>query len=72
MSSIKEIQNQLITELIDRRFEIGLLQNEVAELANVNVNTISRIENVKYSPKLETLIQITEVLGLELILKRKL
>lgn len=49
----------------ERRKTLGITQAHLAELAEVNVNTIIRIENGKINPSMEVLHKITEVLGLE-------
>ena len=49
----------------ERRKTLGITQAHLAELAEVNVNTIIRIENGKINPTIEVLHKITEVLGLE-------
>lgn len=55
----------------ERRKTLGITQTHLAELAEVNVNTIIRIENDKISPTIEVLNKIAEVLGLELSLDVK-
>ena len=49
----------------ERRKTLGITQAHLAELAEVNVNTVIRIENGKINPTIEVLHKITEVLGLE-------
>ncbi len=61
---IKDIGNTVK----ERRKTLGITQAHLAELAEVNVNTIIRIENGKINPTIEILHKITEVLGLELSL----
>lgn len=61
---IKDIGNTVK----ERRKNLGITQAHLAELAEVNVNTIIRIENGKINPTIEILHKITEVLGLELSL----
>ena len=55
----------------ERRKTLGITQAHLAELADVNVNTIIRIENDKISPTIEVLNKIAEVLGMELSLDIK-
>lgn len=54
-----------------RRKKLHLCQQELADLAEVNINTILAIERGDGNPKAETLITVANVLGLELILKLK-
>lgn len=55
----------------ERRKILGITQAHLAELAEVNVNTIIRIENEKISPTIEVITKIANVLGLELSLDIK-
>lgn len=50
----------------DRRKELGVTQQEVAELAGVGINSLVAIERGKGNPSLKTLLRILEVLGLEI------
>lgn len=55
----------------DRRKELKLTQNTLALLSQVGINTIVSIERGSKSPSLETLMKVTDVLGLELQLQVK-
>lgn len=44
----------------------GLSQEELAELAGITRNNLSRIENGKYSPGLDILLKIGDALGEQL------
>ncbi|MCH5224771.1 MAG: helix-turn-helix transcriptional regulator [Muribaculaceae bacterium] len=55
--------------LRERRKEVGITQQELADLAEVNINTIVTIERGDGNPKIQTIIGICEVLGLEILLK---
>jgi len=61
-ASIKEFA----THLRVLREKAGLLQQELADLAEVSKMTIQRIENAKYSVTLDTLVSISEALQLPL------
>lgn len=50
----------------NRRKSLGLLQQELADLADVNINTILAIESGEGNPKLDTLLSISYVLGMDL------
>lgn len=54
-----------------RRKELKLTQNTLALLSQVGINTIVSIERGSKSPSLETLLKVTDVLGLELQLQVK-
>lgn len=53
------------------RLERGITQNDLAQYANVTFATINKIENEKGGVKLETLNKILDVLGYELVGKKK-
>lgn len=55
----------------NRRKELKLTQNTLALLSQVGINTIVSIERGSKSPSLETLLKVTDVLGLELQLHVK-
>ena len=55
----------------NRRKELKLTQNTLALLSQVGINTIVSIERGSKSPSLETLLKVTDVLGLELQLQVK-
>ncbi|MDE5574170.1 MAG: helix-turn-helix domain-containing protein [Bacteroidales bacterium] len=54
-----------------RRRDLKIKQQELADLAGVNINTIVAIERGVGNPKIETLLAICEVLGLQSIVKLK-
>ena len=47
------------------RGKIGLTQNEVADLANVDVRTVLNIENYKGNPKMEVLYPLVRALKID-------
>jgi transcriptional regulator with XRE-family HTH domain len=49
-----------------RRKQLKITQPHLAELAEVNVNTIYRIERNEANPTVQVLTKILEVLGMEL------
>lgn len=55
----------------ERRKTLGITQAHLAELSQVNVNTIIRIENGNVSPTLQVVNQIAEILGMTLTLEVK-
>ena len=55
----------------ERRHTLKIKQQELADLSGVNINTIVAIERGTGNPKIETLIAICDVLGLQTIIKLK-
>lgn len=55
----------------NRRELLELLQTRLAQIAGVSTRTIQLVEMGKANPSLETLLKITEPLGLELKLTLK-
>ena len=51
-----------------RRKELRITQPHLAELANVSVNTLYKVERGQGNPSLAVLTKLAEVLGLELTL----
>ena len=54
-----------------RRQALKIKQQELADLAGVNINTIVTTERGMGNPKIETLLAICDVLGLQTIIKLK-
>ena len=50
----------------NRRRQLNINQHDLADLAEVNINTIVSIERGKGNPKLGTIIILCKVLGLEI------
>lgn len=65
--NIKEI-GQVIKS---RRQGLKIRQQELADLAGVNINTIVAMERGVGNPKIETLLATCEVLGLQSVVKLK-
>lgn len=55
----------------ERRNELELKQQDLAEMANVTIKTIYAIENNKGNPTIEVLKKILNVLGLEMKIQIK-
>jgi y4mF family transcriptional regulator len=55
----------------DRRKELGVTQPELAELAQISVNTLYKIERGQANPSLIVLEKILDTLGLEIQVKVK-
>ena len=54
-----------------RRKELRITQPHLAELANVSINTLYKLERGQGNPSLDVLNKLAEVLGMELSLKVK-
>jgi DNA-binding XRE family transcriptional regulator len=73
----KEVYNQvkseyrIIEQIVKTRREMKITQKELAGLANVSQQAISRLEREKHIPNVGTLIKIVNGLGLELNLVSK-
>ena len=58
--------NNIGSTILKRRLELGLKQQELADLAEVGINTLVAIERGTGNPSLKILDRITDVLGLEI------
>lgn len=58
-------------QLKERRDNLKITQEQVADLAGVSINTLYKIERGQANPTLESLEKITDILGLELTLQLK-
>ena len=67
---IRELRetNPIAAHLRERRFELGLTQEQVAVAADTSHTAISRLENGTHMPQLTTLRRIAAVLDEELLL----
>lgn len=55
----------------NRRKELNITQPHLAELAQLSVNTLYKLERGQGNPSLDILIKLTDVLGMELKLEVK-
>lgn len=58
--------NDIIDRLVRRRLKLGLTQSEVARRAGIKQSALARIENFAVTPRLDTLLMLSNVLGLEI------
>lgn len=66
-------QVELIQRLKARREQLGVTQEQLAELAEVSLRTIKALDSGKGNPTVSTLVKLADVLGMELKLEvRKL
>jgi y4mF family transcriptional regulator len=68
---MRNFLNQIGETIRKRREMLGLLQPQLSEISGVSRRTIQLIENGKANPSLETLLKISEVLGMEFHLEIK-
>lgn len=61
--------NTIGETILKRRMELGIKQQELADLAGVGINTLVAIERGKGNPSIKTIMSITDVLGLKLKLE---
>jgi transcriptional regulator with XRE-family HTH domain len=54
-----------------RRRELDITQPHLAELAEISVNTLYKLEKGQGNPSLEVLTKLAEVLGMELVFQVK-
>lgn len=55
----------------NRRKELSITQPHLAELANVSINTLYKLERGQANPSLEVLNKLADVLGMEIALQVK-
>lgn len=55
----------------NRRKELSITQPHLAELANVSINTLYKLERGQANPSLEVLNKLADVLGMEITLEVK-
>jgi transcriptional regulator with XRE-family HTH domain len=55
----------------ERRQVLGMIQPDLAEMAQVSINTIYKIERGETNPSIKVLNKLAEVLGIELTLSMK-
>lgn len=54
------------TVIRERRKLLGITQPDLAEMAQVSINTLYKLERGEFNPSVKILNQLAEVLGLEL------
>jgi transcriptional regulator with XRE-family HTH domain len=65
------LANTIGESIKNRRKELRITQPHLAELAQISVNTLYKIERGQGNPSLKGLNQLAEVLGMELKLEVK-
>lgn len=67
MTAIQQI-GQLIQQ---RRTHLNITQKQLADMANIGINTLYKIETGQANPTLDSLQRIADILGMEIILQIK-
>jgi y4mF family transcriptional regulator len=58
-------------QIKERRDTLGITQPDLAEMADISVNTLYKIETGQTNPTLRVLNKVAEILGMELTLTIK-
>ena len=62
-------QYNLVQRLKDRREQLGVTQEQLAEMANVALRTVKELDSGKGNPTVSTVIKLADILGMELKLE---
>ncbi len=65
MEQIEEL-TAIVAAMIRKRTEMGISQRKLAEICSVPQSSVARIEAMKTTPKLDTLLKLMQPLGLKL------
>lgn len=65
MEEIEEVAS-IVSSIIRRRQELGISQRDLAERCGIPQSSVARIETLKTTPKLDTLIKLMQALNLKL------
>lgn len=60
---------QIGEKIKERRKEFGITQRALAEMAHININSLTKIEKGEGNPTVKTLESILNIVGLELTTK---
>ncbi|MCA1066167.1 helix-turn-helix transcriptional regulator (plasmid) [Rossellomorea sp. AcN35-11] len=63
---MEELLDKFANKLTTVRQKRGLTKVELAELSGIHAKTISRIENGKNIPKIDTIVKLLTAMGYEL------
>ncbi len=62
-------EHDLLQKIIQKRKELGISQQKLADMISIPQSTIARIEAEIVSPRLETIILIANALGISINIK---
>ena len=67
-NDIEEMEElaSIVGAIIEKRTALGLSQRQLAEICGIPQSSVARIETLKTTPNLDTLIKIMQPLGLKL------
>lgn len=65
MEEIEEVSD-IVSSIIRRRQELGISQRTLAERCGIPQFSVARIETLKTTPKLDTLVKLLQALNLKL------
>lgn len=68
-SEMKTIE--IVAQLVQRRLELNLTQNELANKTGLKQSAIARLESEKAIPRLDTLEKVTDALDLKISLVKE-
>lgn len=70
---IEEAENlaEIVGAMIRQRNSLGIFQRELAAMCNMPQSSVARIESMKTTPNLDTLLKLFESLGLALTVSMK-
>lgn len=70
--TIEEIEEQaaIISTVIQQRHALGISQRELANRCGIPQSSVARIESMKTTPNLDTLLKIVHQLGLKLTIAK--
>lgn len=61
-----EIAAAIISQIVNRRHELGLSQQDLAEASGLKQSAIARIESLGHVPRIDTLYKMAKPLGLKI------
>jgi ribosome-binding protein aMBF1 (putative translation factor) len=67
----QEIRQKVASIIQFARLKLGLTQQEVADRLECQVQTISKIENAKYSPNADILYQLADCLNINITINNE-
>lgn len=60
---------EIATIIKERRKEFGITQRTLAEMAEININTLTQIEKGEGNPTIQTLEKVLNIIGMKLTAK---
>ena len=65
------IPQEIGLQVMSRRKDLGLAQQDLADLAGVSIRSIYAIEHGKATTRLDTLLAVATTLGLDIVLRQR-